>query len=57
MSLSLIYWITMLIWAIFGVVLSWPANSQGWRSIGGNVLLFLLFLILGWKEFGAPVHT
>lgn len=56
MSLKLLFTIIMLLWLVFGVVLSWPPNSQGWRPIAGNALLFVLFLILGYKEFGSLIN-
>lgn len=52
MTFAILYWILMLIWVIFGVWTSWP-NKQ---LAGGNVLLFVLLLILGWQLFGAPVQ-
>jgi len=51
MTIALLFWILMLIWLIFGVWSSWP-NIQG---AGGNLLLFILLLILGWAEFGSPI--
>jgi len=52
MTLELLFWILMLFWLLFD---SWslyrvaPTNYQG---IGGNVLLFVLMGILGFKVFG-----
>jgi hypothetical protein len=56
MSLSLAYWVLMLIWLVVGVVLQWPAPGAGFRPLGGTFVLFCLLLIIGWKVFGAPVH-
>lgn len=57
MTLGLIYWILMLLWAIFGVFPAFPREpGKGWRPFGGNLLLFILLLILGWAQFGAPVR-
>jgi hypothetical protein len=55
MTLGLVFWILMLFWLVFGF---WqyrlaPAN---YPLVGGNVLLFVLLLLLGWHEFGAPIH-
>lgn len=52
MSLGLAFWITMLLWLLFGLYI----NRTNWPVIGGNLLLFLLFLLLGWKVFGPPLH-
>lgn len=56
MSIGLIFWIIMLLWLIFSI--SW---NRGWVDaaygpIGSSLLLFVLFLLLGWRVFGAPIH-
>jgi hypothetical protein len=55
MTLGLAFWILMLIWFVFGVLV-----HSGWAApygaIGNMLLLFVLFLLLGWKVFGAPLH-
>ena len=56
MSLALVFWVIMLIWLIFA--LAWNA---GWATgtygpLGNSLLLFILFVLLGWKVFGAPIH-
>jgi len=53
-SLGLIFWILMLIWAVFGFA---GPRLGPWAPIGSTVLLFVLLLILGWSQFGAPVHA
>lgn len=52
MSFGLCYWILMLLWLVFGIWSNWPNRI----AIGGNVLLFILLLLVGWQVFGAPVH-
>ena len=52
MTLGLAFWILMLIWLVWGVYTTWPNPVSG----GGNLLLFLLLLILGWHAFGPPLH-
>lgn len=51
MSLGLIFWILMLIWLVF----SWPGVNFG-PPWGSSLLLFILLLLLGWAEFGAPIR-
>jgi len=57
MSIGLIFWVIMLIWLIFAI-----AWNNGWAGVaaygplGNSLLLFVLFLLLGWRVFGAPVH-
>jgi hypothetical protein len=46
----------MLFWAVFGIWAGYTTPGQpAFRYWGGNLLLFLLFLILGWQSFGAPI--
>lgn len=57
MELHLIYWILMLIWAIFAIAWNLGGSFVGnYGPLGNSVLLFALFLILGWKVFGPPIH-
>jgi len=57
MTISLAYWILMLLWLIFGLWATWPAAPGGnYHLVGGNLLLFVLMVMLGWKVFGAPLH-
>lgn len=53
MSLGLAFWIAMFIWLIFGVWSVWP----DYKASGGNALLFLLLVLLGWQVFGPPIHS
>jgi hypothetical protein len=57
MTIGLIFWVLMLLWLVFGLWSNWP-NIQGgqWQPAGGNLLLFILLLLLGWAAFGAPVR-
>jgi len=55
MSIGLIFWIIMLIWLLFAI--AWNRGMTGdWGPLGNSLMLFVLFLLLGWKVFGAPVH-
>lgn len=57
MSLGLAFYILLLIWLVFGLVTFWPGSPYGHIALGGNsLLLFVLFLLLGWKVFGPPLH-
>jgi hypothetical protein len=46
----------MLIWAVFGLWGSWPVTAANAKPMAGNLFLFILLVILGWRVFGAPVH-
>ena len=52
MSLGLAFWIIMLIWLIFGSYWTWGNHYV----MGGNIMLFVLLALLGWRVFGAPIH-
>lgn len=52
MSLGLAFYILLLIWAVFGAWWNWPNREV----VGGTALAFVLFLLLGWKVFGPPIH-
>jgi len=51
--MSLLYWILMLLWLVFGVWSHWPSNKMGMGHVG---LTFILFLLLGWQVFGKPIE-
>lgn len=52
MPLGLMFWIIMLLWLVFGLWHRWP----NYMLIGGDLILFILLLLLGWKAFGPPIH-
>lgn len=54
MSFALAYWILMLVWLVFGIWSAWPKN---YKVGGGNLLLFILLMLVGWKVFGPPIHS
>jgi hypothetical protein len=57
MSLGLVYWILMLVWFVFGLWTVLPViRTGGIKAGGGDLLLFILLLVLGWQVFGAPIH-
>jgi len=59
MSIGLAFYILMLIWLAFGLYQNWGTIAGGaWGApLGGNLLLFILLLLLGWKVFGPPLHS
>lgn len=52
MSIGLVFWILMLLWLVFGAYRDWGNHY----ALGGSLLQFILFLLLGWKAFGPPIH-
>lgn len=56
MTLGLCYWILMLIWLVFGLVLHFGYAPSTWGLAVNSLLLFVLFLLLGWQVFGPPLR-
>lgn len=52
MTLANAFWVIMLLWLIFGVWRNWSDRY----AMGGDLLVFVLFLLVGWKAFGPPIH-
>ena len=55
MTLGLCYWILMLVWVVFGLAIHF-GYAGGYGVLGNSILLFILFLLLGWQTFGPPLH-
>jgi hypothetical protein len=58
MSKGLLFWVLMILWLIFGFVAWWPSGGGGawlYVPLGSHLLLFVLFVLLGWQAFGPPV--
>ena len=52
MSMGLLFWIIMVIWLLGH---AWLVNGD-WRAISVNLVPWILFLLLGWQVFGAPIR-
>lgn len=54
MTLGLAFAILMLIWLVAG----WwgRAPGSGIKAMGGDLILFLLLLLIGWQIWGPPIH-
>ncbi len=58
MTIGFLFWLIMLIWLIFGFLISTPVTIGG-QSVpgsGGHLLLWILLALLGWGIFGFPIH-
>lgn len=53
MSLGLAFYVIMLLWLCGALFTRWPQGPMVW---GPDLLLFILFLLLGWHDFGAPIR-
>jgi hypothetical protein len=59
MKISLLFWVLMLIWLVFGLWAYWPATTgspMAFGLVGGNLLLFVVISLVGWKVFGSPLY-
>jgi hypothetical protein len=64
MTIGFLFWLLMILWIIFGLWARWPlAWAPGQPSsvppfvlIGGTLLEFILFFLLGWKVFGFVIQ-
>lgn len=55
MPMRIAFYVLLLIWLIFGLVINF--GGPYYHFAGANdLLLFILFLLLGWKVFGPPLQ-
>ena len=54
MTLGLAYWIVVIIW-IVGVGVSLYVSNDNWKLWAPGLIPLILFLLLGWAVFGAPI--
>lgn len=55
MTVGFVFWLIMLLWLILGVVGALRAAPVNGWSTGSDLLLFILFCLVGWKLFGTPI--
>jgi hypothetical protein len=46
----------MLVWFVFGVLVHFGVVAGAYAVGTSTLLLFVLFLILGWQVFGQPIR-
>lgn len=51
MSFALLFAVIMILWFFWGIIPGAPYQSHV-----SHILLFVLFLLLGWKVFGPLIH-
>jgi hypothetical protein len=57
MTMGLAFWIIMLVWFIWGAWTGYHAPAESRVSgIGYSLVIFILFLLLGWQVFGPPIR-
>ena len=53
MPIGILFWVLMIFWLLFGLWWNGDQFKAGNYGIfGGNLLLFLLLALLGWRVFG-----
>jgi hypothetical protein len=53
MTLGLAYWVLMLVWLVFFMLNHIGMVTGLWVN---TLFLFVLFALLGWQVFGAPLR-
>lgn len=55
--IGLLYWLLLILWLVFGLWINWPGagTPNGWRPVASNLLLWVLFALIGLKIFGFPI--
>ena len=56
MTKGLAFWVLMLVWLVFGILWHFALFTVTIGVLGGVVLLFILFALLGWQVFGPPIR-
>ena len=54
MSIGFLFWLLMVLWLIFGAYTRRASLSAPWIW-GGDLLLWVLLFLLGWRVFGWPI--
>jgi hypothetical protein len=57
MPAGVLFWVIMIVWLLFGF---WGQRTElaarNFGGVGGTLLEFVLFALLGWRLFGAPLQ-
>lgn len=57
MTIGFLFWLLMVLWAIFGLYRGWAAPpNPPYLPLAGDLLLFILLLLLGIAAFGWPIR-
>jgi hypothetical protein len=57
MSIGLIFWVLMLLWIISVIGQRWGGATYPWAGPAGDLIILILFFLLGWHAFGFIVHA
>ncbi len=54
MSIGFVFWLIYLVWVVFGFF-GYDAPPGRW-GYGRHIVIAILLGLLGWHEFGFPIH-
>lgn len=53
MPIGILFWVLMILWFLFGLWSNRAVFTAGdYGPLGGNLLLFVLLALIGWRLFG-----
>jgi hypothetical protein len=56
MTIGFLFWLLMVLWFVFGLYWNGAPNGGNMGVWGGNLLLFILLFLLGWRVFGFVIQ-
>lgn len=57
MPIGILFWVLMVLWFLFGLYWNSTEFKAGnFGPLGGNLLLFVLLFLIGWKLFGFVIQ-
>jgi hypothetical protein len=56
MPIGLIFWVIMLLWIIAVFGRRWE-QAPPWFAPASDIIILILFFLLGWHDFGFIVHN
>jgi hypothetical protein len=54
--IGILFWVLMVLWFLFGMYWNGVPSQANAGIWGGNLLLFILLFLLGWKAFGFVIQ-
>lgn len=57
MSIGFIFWLLMLLWIIAALGRRFGGPNYPWFEPAGDVLILILFFLLGWHAFGFIIRA
>jgi hypothetical protein len=55
-TLSLLFWLLMVLWLVFGLGWGWPRDAAARYVFGSWLLVWVIIALLGWRVFGFVVQ-